>query len=560
MPRWFGMRHLREQRAVGFSAVLLAWLTVRACRAQSLCPLPIGPCFTTTTLPMPFGSFLMQWFGSSDTASGESSGGLAFNASPFVLLVVTSLILPKGERCVFHVVIYTTNPTPQEKKSNSSFSSFSFLLLFLRFLTHLHTPFPASFVGHLAGIVVGFPLSWGWFNGYFLTSLAPWACGAAFWHCRDLLHPTRRLRPAMAAVLGSLHQTIGGGGLRGSRPTAAGTASAAATDLIPVNGAANHDAHRAHCARAVLALTVVIQFLGLLGGFIFADSLPPEAGWATLALVVISCAAVAHPPPGLRCCCGPFLSSPQRASLLPTLARPPSSSPSLASPSLATPHLELTSLSIWPSREDRQRLLLTATALSWFLAVSSWCNLAASAARWPLVAGGLAHWKGSGLRAAAEGSHAGIFDLFAITHFTSSLIRVSLVGAIWLPLAHLGIAAASAWVLTMVYPETAASLRTSGLLPSLCTSALLAPRTAPVAFTGSGVALGSSSGRSSGSSSGSRSSAATANTAASAWQLRGGAGRRGGGRGGRSWVSPGRGSGSNTFNGPKSAPLPNPWA
>jgi len=92
------MLHMREQRAVGFSAVLFAWLTVRACHSKALCPLPIGPCFSTVSLPLPLGGgggFLMRWFHSND-AIGSGDGGLAFNVSPFVLLVVTSLILPKG--------------------------------------------------------------------------------------------------------------------------------------------------------------------------------------------------------------------------------------------------------------------------------------------------------------------------------------------------------------------------------------------------------------------------------------------------------------------------------
>ena len=412
------------------------------------------------------------------------------------------------------------------------------LFLLLAYFLILSACFPASFVGHLAGIVVGFPLSWGWLNGSF-SSLAPWACATAIWHCKDLLHPTRHLQPAAAAVVRSFCKTIARGLCW--RPSsvlrAAARAYAAVPVSAPVPAAADIDDDDAYGARyACSALTFIVagHITGLLGGFMLADSLfPPEAGWAILALAVVASAASAHPPPNDCLCRGPV----QPTSVLPTTA------PSLLS--AATSPSELLSSSVWPLREDRQRLLLTAAALSWFLAISSFCTLAALAARWPVIAGGLAH-REDFIHAEAEENHAGIFSGFS-TPPLGSTIGVSLAAAIWLPFAHFAIAIASAWVLTIIYPETATTLRSNGILPSIAIPAVFVhSRPAPVAFAGTGIALGSSSGNS------------TAATATATWQLRGGGGAGRRGRGGRGGYSQGRSSGNS--NSMTSAPLSNPWA
>jgi membrane associated rhomboid family serine protease len=84
---------------VGYSCVLFAWLVVSTSKSPKYCPLPglQKLCLPTWQIPVP--------------ASGFK---LPFSAAPFVLLLAMHYLVPK-----------------------------------------------ASFVGHLAGIVVGYPLSWG---------------------------------------------------------------------------------------------------------------------------------------------------------------------------------------------------------------------------------------------------------------------------------------------------------------------------------------------------------------------------------------------------------------
>jgi membrane associated rhomboid family serine protease len=96
----FNRHNLVAQQAVGYSCVLFAWMVAAAVRMDKYCPLFFMPslCFATHRLPLPF--------------------SFPVNFGPFVLLLVTKLILPRS-----------------------------------------------SLTGHLSGIVIGFPLAWnllGW--------------------------------------------------------------------------------------------------------------------------------------------------------------------------------------------------------------------------------------------------------------------------------------------------------------------------------------------------------------------------------------------------------------
>ena len=345
----------------------------------------------------------------------------------------------------------------------------------------------ASFVGHLAGLVVGFPLAWGWLN--WLLPPAAWACAAAAWHCRALWHSTRPLHEG--AALGA-------------------NAAAWADASSDLDASPNR-------ARASFAVAVAAAAVGLAVCAWHAE-LPPAAGWAALALALGACAAVAHPPGYRALSCPPLpVSSP--------LPEPP--------------------LRWWPAAEDRKRLLVAAVALSFALAVS---NLCALAARWPRVAGA---------RVAGDDESGGVVGAVgegaaAASHDSARRLWAVAAAAAWLPCAELVIAAAGAWVLATAHPDTAAHLRELGFWPPETTRPR---RDAPEAFAGTGVALGSSTGGSRRSSSGGDAAARPPPSAvvAAAWGARGGgAGRRGGGRGGK----PGR---SATMSGPATAPLPNPW-
>lgn len=93
-----------ETSAVGYSCVLFALIVVSTSKATEYCPLPglKKVCLPTWQVPLPF------------LGSGVV---LPFNISPFLLLVAMHYLVPK-----------------------------------------------ASFVGHLSGIVLGFPLLWGALN------------------------------------------------------------------------------------------------------------------------------------------------------------------------------------------------------------------------------------------------------------------------------------------------------------------------------------------------------------------------------------------------------------
>lgn len=97
----FNHLDVRFQQAVGFSCVLFAWMTVASVRMNEYCPLFFYPslCFETYHIGLP--------------AASSNFPSLPVNLGPFVLLLVTKVILPRS-----------------------------------------------SFVGHLSGILIGFPLAW----------------------------------------------------------------------------------------------------------------------------------------------------------------------------------------------------------------------------------------------------------------------------------------------------------------------------------------------------------------------------------------------------------------
>jgi membrane associated rhomboid family serine protease len=96
---------VRKQPAVGYSAVIFAWIVMVSSQQESYCPLPIlnQVCLPTWRLALPQSSFLPP--------------DIPLNLAPFLLLLFTQLIIPN-----------------------------------------------ASFTGHLAGILVGYPLAWGAFD------------------------------------------------------------------------------------------------------------------------------------------------------------------------------------------------------------------------------------------------------------------------------------------------------------------------------------------------------------------------------------------------------------
>ena len=95
-------------QAVGFSCVLFAWMVAASVRMKQYCPIFLIPtlCFTTYFIPNPLASF-----------SIGPSMGFPVNIGPILLLVITKVIIPRS-----------------------------------------------SFLGHLSGIVIGYPLAWNALN------------------------------------------------------------------------------------------------------------------------------------------------------------------------------------------------------------------------------------------------------------------------------------------------------------------------------------------------------------------------------------------------------------
>eukprot|EP01033_Poteriospumella_lacustris_P003074 gene3073-2251_t len=111
-------RYQRQEQqysqSIGYSCVLFAWMVAISVRMPQFCPIFIFPSLCLPTWTLPFPSFVQQWTG---------MVGLAINLGPFLLLFVTKLIIPRS-----------------------------------------------SFMGHLAGIVIGYPVAWNLLNFFTL----PW--------------------------------------------------------------------------------------------------------------------------------------------------------------------------------------------------------------------------------------------------------------------------------------------------------------------------------------------------------------------------------------------------
>jgi membrane associated rhomboid family serine protease len=108
MIKNFGRVDQTYQQAVGFSCVLFAWMVAASVRMKQYCPIFLFPslCFTTYYLPNPF-SFLNL---------GPTSA-LPINLGPVILLVITKVVIPRS-----------------------------------------------SFLGHLSGILIGYPVAWNALN------------------------------------------------------------------------------------------------------------------------------------------------------------------------------------------------------------------------------------------------------------------------------------------------------------------------------------------------------------------------------------------------------------
>ncbi len=109
-------RYAREDmlysQAVGYSAVLFAWMVAMSVRQSEYCPIFLFPTFCIKTWYIPLPSFILQLFG-----MNKDSQGLPVNLGTFVLLVFTKIFIPRS-----------------------------------------------SFIGHLAGIIIGYPLAWNALN------------------------------------------------------------------------------------------------------------------------------------------------------------------------------------------------------------------------------------------------------------------------------------------------------------------------------------------------------------------------------------------------------------
>lgn len=112
MVHYYGRVDMAAQRALGFSCVLFAWMVAQSVRMNNFCPIFLFPslCFSTYAIPLP----------GFDIA-------LPVNLGPIVLLFITKIIIPNS-----------------------------------------------SFLGHLSGIIIGYPLAWNaidWLTPPMLTAI-----------------------------------------------------------------------------------------------------------------------------------------------------------------------------------------------------------------------------------------------------------------------------------------------------------------------------------------------------------------------------------------------------
>mmetsp|Transcript_8058 Transcript_8058/g.8087 ORF Transcript_8058/g.8087 Transcript_8058/m.8087 type:complete len:638 (+) Transcript_8058:148-2061(+) len=129
----YGRADQTYSSAVGFSCVLFAWMVAASVRMKEFCPIFLLPslCFSTYYLPNPLAYFSLG-----------PLGGFPVNIGPVVLLVITKVIIPQS-----------------------------------------------SFLGHLSGIIIGYPLAWNALN--WLTPPIALALLAGFLIYKDNLVPFR---------------------------------------------------------------------------------------------------------------------------------------------------------------------------------------------------------------------------------------------------------------------------------------------------------------------------------------------------------------------------------
>ena len=113
---YYGRADLVYQQGIGYSCVIFAWMVAASVRMNQFCPIFFFPSFCFTTYFIPI----------------PGMTGLPVNIGPIILLFLTKLIIPRS-----------------------------------------------SFIGHLSGIVIGYPLAWNlldWMNPPLFLALASAFC------------------------------------------------------------------------------------------------------------------------------------------------------------------------------------------------------------------------------------------------------------------------------------------------------------------------------------------------------------------------------------------------
>eukprot|EP01041_Mallomonas_annulata_P008225 gene8225-16910_t len=102
----YGQTAMAQQHSIGYSCVLFAWMVASSVRMDRFCPIFFLPslCFQTYFIPLP--------------GIASNGNGLPVNIGPFILLIFTKFLLPNS-----------------------------------------------SLLGHLSGIIIGYPLAWNMLDG-----------------------------------------------------------------------------------------------------------------------------------------------------------------------------------------------------------------------------------------------------------------------------------------------------------------------------------------------------------------------------------------------------------
>ncbi|KAJ1443975.1 hypothetical protein B484DRAFT_256829 [Ochromonadaceae sp. CCMP2298] len=127
----YGRSDMASQLAVGYSCVLFAWMVALSVRLKEYCPIFILPsvCIDTWQIPIPEAL---------TTALGLAAFTIPLNIGPFGLLLFTKIIMPRS-----------------------------------------------SFIGHLSGIIIGYPLAWNMLN-WLTPPLLLSALTLAYIYCHHL--------------------------------------------------------------------------------------------------------------------------------------------------------------------------------------------------------------------------------------------------------------------------------------------------------------------------------------------------------------------------------------